>query len=205
MYPVSQAADITAFKATLVPVGGDQLPMIEQTNELVRKFNHIAGRPVLVECKELLSAVPRLSGVDGKSKMSKSLGNAIALGASADEIKKAVNRMYTDSGHLRVEDPGQVEGNVVFEFLDVFEPDTETLHELKAQYRRGGLGDGVLKKRLLGHLHALLAPIRADRARFAADKGEVLRILKEGTLAARSAAATTVSEVKHSLGLNYFH
>lgn len=204
VYPVSQAADITAFKATLVPVGDDQLPMIEQTNELVRKFNSTVEKGVLVECKAVLSAVTRLPGIDGKAKMSKSLGNSIALGASPDEIKKAVNLMYTDSNHLKVSDPGQVEGNVVFSFLDAFESDVAKLDELKAHYRRGGLGDGVLKKLLNEHLQATLAPIRAERARFGQDRGEVLRILKAGTEAARATAAETLAEVKGALGLSYF-
>ena len=204
VYPVSQAADITAFKATLVPVGEDQLPMIEQTNELVRKFNSTVGQQVLVECKEVLSSVGRLPGIDGKAKMSKSLGNAIALGASPDEIKKAVNRMYTDPNHLRIEDPGQVEGNVVFAFLDAFEPDTAKLSELKEHYRRGGLADSVLKRLLNEHLQALLGPIREERQRFGADRGEVLAMLRRGTERAREAAGRTLSEVKKALGLNYF-
>ena len=132
MYPVSQAADITAFKATQIPVGDDQLPMIEQTNELVRRFNHTVNQPVLVECAAVLSHTPRLPGIDGKAKMSKSLGNAIALNASPDEISKAVKNMYTDPDHLRVTDPGRVEGNVVFAFLDAFEPDLAHVEELKA-------------------------------------------------------------------------
>ena len=204
VYPVSQAADITAFKATLVPVGDDQLPMIEQTNELVRKFNSTVDRRVLVECEAVLSTVSRLPGIDGKAKMSKSLGNAIALGASPDEITKAVNLMYTDPNHLRVDDPGQVEGNVVFAFLDAFEPDTVKLDELKAHYRRGGLGDSVLKRRLNDHLQQLVRPIREERKRLAADRAEVLSILRRGTEKAREAAGRTLSEVKAALGLNYF-
>jgi tryptophanyl-tRNA synthetase len=204
-YPVSQAADITAFKATLVPVGDDQLPMIEQTNELVRKFNSTVDRQVLVECEAVLSSVTRLPGVDGKAKMSKSLNNSISLGASADDIKKAVNRMYTDPNHLRVEDPGQVEGNVVFAFLDAFEPDRNALEELKAQYRHGGLADSVLKRRLNEHLQALLEPIRERRQHFAGDRGEVMNVLRRGTEKAREVAGRTVSEVKSALGLNYFN
>ena len=204
VYPVSQAADITAFKATLVPVGDDQLPMIEQTNELVRKFNVTVGRDVLVEAKAVLSSVTRLPGTDGKAKMSKSLGNSIALGASADEISKAIKMMYTDPKHLRVDDPGQVEGNVVFSFLDAFEPDTARVDELKAHYRRGGLGDSVLKKMLNERLQEVIAPMRAERERFGADRGEVLNILRRGTDKAREAAAQTLHEVKAALGLNYF-
>ena len=204
VYPVSQAADITAFKATLVPVGNDQLPMIEQTNELVRKFNNVVDRQVLVECKEVLSEVGRLPGIDGKAKMSKSLGNSIALGASAAEIKQAVQRMYTDPNHLRVEDPGQVEGNVVFSFLDAFDPDRAALEELKQHYRRGGLGDSVVKRRLEGLLQELLGPIRERRQQLEQDRGEVLAILRRGTERAREVAAQTVSEVRAALGLNYF-
>ncbi len=203
-YPVSQAADITAFKATLVPVGDDQLPMIEQTNELVRKFNNAVEKQVLVECQAVLSPVARLPGIDGRAKMSKSLGNAIQLGASADEIKAAVNRMYTDPNHLRVDDPGQIEGNVVFAFLDAFEPDRQALQELKDHYQRGGLGDSVLKRRLNDHLQDLLAPIREQRQQYASDRGGVLQMLKQGTERAREAAAETLSEVKAALGLHYF-
>jgi len=195
VYPVAQAADITAFKATLVPVGDDQLPMIEQTNELVRKFNTLVNKEVLVECKALLSQVTRLPGIDG---------NAIALGASPDEIKKAVKQMYTDCNHLRIDDPGEIDGNVVFSMLDAFEQDRVMLAELKAKYRRGGLGDGVLKRRLEDHLQELLAPIRERRQLFAADRQEVLAILKQGTDRARETAARTVGEVKRALGLNYF-
>src|SRR5450830_1902409 len=204
VYPVSQAADITAFKATLVPVGDDQLPMIEQTNELVRKFNATVEREVLVEAKAVLSSVTRLPGTDGKAKMSKSLGNSIALGATPDEIKQAVQRMYTDPNHLRVADPGQVEGNVVFSFLDAFEPDRLALEELKQHYRRGGLGDSVLKRRLDGHLQALLEPIRTRRQEWEKERGEVQAILRRGTERARAVAAQTVSEVRGALGLNYF-
>lgn len=203
-YPVSQAADITAFKATVVPVGEDQLPMIEQANELVRRFNHTVGKNVLVESCAQLSRVARLPGIDGKSKMSKSLGNAIALGASPDDIKKAVNAMYTDSNHLRVADPGQVEGNVVFDFLFAFQPEGLDVDALAAQYRAGGLGDSVLKRQLNEHLQALLAPIRTERERFARDKGAVMAVLKEGTRVAREAAAQTVGEVRAALGLTYF-
>ncbi|MCA1324611.1 tryptophan--tRNA ligase [Herbaspirillum sp. alder98] len=203
-YPVSQAADITAFKGQLVPVGSDQLPMIEQTNELVRKFNATVEREVLVECKEVLSDMARLPGIDGKAKMSKSLGNAIQLGSSADEIKQAVHRMYTDPNHLRVADPGQVEGNVVFTFLDAFDPDRAAVEELKDHYRRGGLGDSVVKRRLEGILQELIAPIRERRQHFAQDRGEVLAMLKRGTERASAVAAQTMSEVNAALGLNYF-
>lgn len=203
-YPVSQAADITAFKATHVPVGDDQLPMIEQTNELVRRFNNTVDRPVLVECEALLSPVTRLPGIDGKAKMSKSLGNAIALGATPDEITKAVNSMYTDPNHLRVSDPGQVEGNVVFAFLDAFEPDTQKVDELKSRYRQGGLGDSVVKRVLNERLQSLIEPIRARRRELENDRAEVLAILRHGTMRAREVAGATLSEVKRALGLTYF-
>jgi len=180
-YPVSQAADITAFRASIVPVGEDQIPMIEQTNELVRRFNATVNTEVLVECSAMISSVGRLPGIDGKAKMSKSLGNAIGLSATPDEISQAVKRMYTDPNHLRVDDPGMVEGNVVFAFLDAFEPDRERVAELKAHYQRGGLGDSVVKRLLDERLQALIAPIRERRLQFAADRGEVLAILKRGT------------------------
>src|SRR5690349_1757172 len=156
-YPVSQAADITGFRATLVPVGEDQLPMIEQTNEIVRRVNRLAGASVLPECRALLSSTPRLPGVDGR-KASKSLGNAIPLSATTDEIRRLVGAMYTDAQHLRASDPGHVEGNVVFAYLDAFDPDTAAVEALKARYRHGGLGDVVLKRRLEEVLEKVIAP-----------------------------------------------
>ena len=148
VYPVSQAADITAFKADLVPVGEDQLPMIEQTNEIVRHFNRIYQTDVLVECQALVPQIARLPGTDGKPKMGKSLGNCIYLSDSADEIAKKVKGMYTDPNHLRVEDPGKVEGNPVFIYLDAFDSDRQEVERLKAHYQRGGLGDSAVKKYL---------------------------------------------------------
>lgn len=204
VYPAAQAADIAAFKATLVPVGEDQLPMIEQANELVRRLNAVVGRPVLVECEALLSTVTRLPGIDGKAKMSKSLGNAIALGASPDDIRRAVRMMYTDPNHLRVADPGQVEGNVVFALLDAFDEDRPGLEALKAHYRQGGLGDSVVKRRLEERLQTLLAPIRAHRQQLAGDMGHVREVLRQGTRAAREVAAGTVGQVRRALGLSYF-
>jgi tryptophanyl-tRNA synthetase len=203
-YPASQAADITAFKASLVPVGEDQIPMIEQTNEIVRRFNRIAGRDILVEAKALVPEVGRLPGIDGKAKMSKSLGNTINLGASADEISAAVKQVYTDPLHLKVSDPGHLEGNVAFLYLDAFDPDKEGLQAMKEHYVRGGLGDSVVKKRLEGILQELLGPIRARREEFAKDKGQVMQILKEGTAKAREVAAQTTDEVRKALGLSYF-
>lgn len=203
-YPAAQAADITAFRATVVPVGEDQIPMIEQTNEIVRRFNASVGQEILVECKAVVPKVGRLPGFDGKAKMSKSLGNALPLGASPDAIRQAVKMMYTDPNHLRVEDPGQVEGNVVFTYLDAFEPDTAMVEDLKARYRRGGLGDMVIKKQLEARLQALLEPIRTRRENYARDPAQVMAILKDGTARAREAAAQTLDDVKRAMGLNYF-
>lgn len=203
-YPASQAADITAFKAVLVPVGEDQVPMIEQTNEIVRRFNRVAGRDVLVEAKALVPELGRLPGIDGKAKMSKSLGNTINLGASADEIRAAVKKVYTDPLHLRVEDPGHLEGNVAFIYLDAFDQDQAGLAEMKARYTAGGLGDSVVKKRLEACLQEMLAPMRARREEFAKDKGAVMQMLKDGTDTAREVAARTTDEVRAALGLKYF-
>ena len=203
MYPVSQAADITIVKGTIVPVGEDQLPMIEQTNEIVRSFNRIYGVNLFPEAKALVSKVGRLAGLDGKAKMSKSLGNAIFLSDDVDTLKKKVMSMYTDSGHLRVEDPGQVEGNMVFEYLDVFDADKEKVSELKHQYRHGGLGDVKLKMYLFQVLNDLLTPIRIKRAELACDKEAVLKILMQGTKQVRKVAQQTMNEVRQAMHLNY--
>ncbi len=200
-YPVAQAADITAFKATLVPVGEDQLPMIEQSNEIVRRINRQVGREVLLEAQALVPAVGRLPGIDGKSKMSKSAGNAIPLSASPDEIATAVRQMYTDPTHLRVSDPGHVEGNVVFNYLDAFDEFPGEVDELKAHYRRGGLGDMVVKRRLEKRLQALLAPIRERRADFAARPDVVMDVVRDGTERARAVTQATFEEVRAALGL----
>lgn len=203
VYPVSQAADITAFKADLVPVGEDQLPMIEQTNEIVRHFNRIYNCNVLVEAEALIPPVARLPGIDGKAKMGKSLGNAIYLSDSADAVAKKVKGMYTDPGHLKVEDPGKVEGNPVFIYLDAFDPDKEAVARLKAHYQRGGLGDSVVKKRLLDVLQAFLEPIRTRRAEYAKDPAAVMEILFKGTAASESVAAATLAEVRQAMFLDY--
>ena len=203
-YPISQAADITAFRATLVPVGDDQLPMLEQTNEIVRKLNSVAGEEILVECKPLISDTPRLPSVDGQNKMSKSLGNAIILGADEKAISKAVKAMYTDPNHLRVEDPGRVEGNVVFTYLDAFHPDKSEVEAMKQRYRRGGLGDGVTKKILEGCLQELLAPIRQRRETYLADKAQLIEILRHGTEAANAEANQVLTAVKSAFGLKLF-
>jgi len=203
-YPVSQAADITAFKANLVPVGSDQLPMIEQAVEIVRSFNRTYGCSVLVEPKPLLSTAPRLPGTDGKGKMGKSLGNAIFLGDSADAVRDKVKKMYTDPGHLRADDPGKVEGNPVFDYLDAFDPDKAGLDAMKAHYSRGGLGDVAVKRRLLDVLMPELDAIRARRMEFAQDPAQVMSILRQGSEKARAVAARTLSEVRKAMKTDYF-
>jgi tryptophanyl-tRNA synthetase len=200
-YPVSQAADITAFRATLVPVGDDQVPMIEQTNEIVRAVNRLGSTPILPECRALLSSTPRLPGVDGR-KASKSLGNAIPLGATTDEICRLVRAMYTDPGHVRASDPGQVEGNVVFAYLDAYDPDPTTVSELKERYRGGGLGDVALKRRLEGVLEAFVAPIRARRAELARDRAYVMDVLRAGSERAGATTAAVLREVRGVFGLD---
>ncbi|AYG61421.1 tryptophan--tRNA ligase [Rhizobium jaguaris] len=203
-YPVAQAADITAFKATLVPVGEDQAPLIEQTNEIVRRLNRQVGRDVLPEAEAMIPMVGRLPGIDGKAKMSKSQGNAIPLSASPDDIRQAVRGMFTDPDHLRAVDPGKVEGNVVFTYLDAFAEDKDFVEELKARYRKGGLGDMVVKRQLENILQALLAPIRERRKRFAGDPGYVLDMLRQGTLRAKERTEATFAELRAALGLFTF-
>ena len=205
IYPVSQAADITAFKADTVPVGEDQLPMIEQTREIVRSFNSIYG-DVLVEPEAVLpsSNAGRLPGTDGKAKMSKSIGNCIYLSDDADTIKKKVMSMYTDPNHIRVEDPGQVEGNTVFTYLDVFATDKNTVEEMKEHYRRGGLGDMKVKKYLNEVLQAELEPIRNRRIELEKDMDAIYAMLKDGSDKARAVAANTLKEVREAIGLEYF-
>ncbi len=204
VYPVSQAADITAFKANLVPVGDDQLPVIEQAVELVRKFNRLYKTEVLVEPEAVLSTIARLPGVDGKAKMSKSLGNAIFLGDQPDEVAKKVKGMFTDPNHLRVEDPGKVEGNPVFTYLDAFGEDKPKIEELKEHYQRGGLGDSVVKKYLLDQLLAFLEPIRKRREEYAKDPQAVMHILAQGTEVAKATADATLQEVRAAMGIDYF-
>ncbi len=199
-YPVSQAADITAFHATLVPVGEDQLPMIEQTNEVVRRVNRIAGQDVLRECRALLSSTPRLPGVDGR-KASKSLGNAVPLVASPEEIRRLVRAMYTDPGHVRASDPGRVEGNVVFAYLRAFDPAQEEVDALEAHYRRGGLGDATLKRRLEGVLEATIAPMRERRAALAADRTRLRAILADGNARGRAETDAMLRAVRRVFSL----
>jgi len=203
IYPVSQAADITAFKAEIVPVGEDQLPMIEQTNEIVRHFNNTYKKQVLVEAKALIPKIARLPGIDGGAKMSKSIGNCIYLKDSSDAVAKKVKGMYTDPGHLRVEDPGKVEGNPVFTYLDAFDPDIAAVAGLKAHYQRGGLGDSVVKKRLNEVLQAFLDPIRTRREEFAKDPKEVINILLKGSADAAKVASSTLKEMKKVMYLDY--
>lgn len=214
-YPISQAADITAFKATTVPVGEDQAPMIEQTREIVHKFNSVYGE-TLVMPDILLpdnKACMRLPGIDGKAKMSKSLGNCIYLSDSEEDIKKKIMSMFTDPNHLRVEDPGNVEGNPVFIYLDAFckdehfekyLPDYKNLDELKAHYTRGGLGDVKVKRFLNNVIQDELRPIRERRQEFAKDIPAVYRILEEGSKKAEAKAAQTLAEMKRSMKINYF-
>lgn len=204
IYPISQAADITAFKAELVPVGDDQIPMIEQTVEVVRKFNRLYNCSVLVEPEAVISTIARLPGIDGKAKMSKSLGNAIFLSDSPDIVTQKVKGMYTDPGHLRVSDPGKVEGNPVFTYLDAFGLDKAKIAEMKEHYQRGGLGDSVVKKYLLDVLQAFLDPIRNRREQLAKDPKAVMNILWKGTEVASQVANQTLIEVRDAMGINYY-
>lgn len=202
-YPVSQAADITAFKATVVPVGEDQKPMIEQTNEIVRNFNRLYNTETLVECRAEIPKFARLPGTDGQAKMGKSLNNAIYLGDEVEVLKKKIKQMYTDPNHLKVEDPGQVEGNPVFTYLDAFGTDLKKIQELKDHYARGGLGDSLVKNYLFEVLNTFLTPIREKRAEYAKDKGEILRLLMEGSKKAYEKAEETLQEVKKVMCLDY--
>ena len=215
-YPISQAADITAFRATAVPVGEDQLPMLEQCKEIVHKFNSVYGE-TLTEPQIILpsnKACLRLPGIDGKAKMSKSLGNCIYLAEEPEDIKKKVMSMFTDPNHLRVEDPGKVEGNPVFIYLDAFSkdedfakyfPDYKNLAEMKEHYERGGLGDMKCKKFLNNVMQEFLAPIRARREEYEKDKEQLIEILKKGTQRAIEVSNETVSEIRNAIGINYFN
>lgn len=214
-YPVSQAADITAFNANIIPVGDDQLPMIEQTREIVRSFNNLYGE-TLIEPKAVLPASEkcyRLVGTDGKAKMSKSLGNCIYLSDEPDEIKRKVFSMYTDPDHIHIEDPGKVEGNTVFTYLDVFSkvehfekylPEYKNLDELKAHYTRGGLGDMKIKKFLNNIIQELLLPIRERRKELEKNPEAIFEILRAGTEKARKSAQVNLRALKTSMGINYF-
>ena len=214
-YPISQAADITAFKATTVPAGEDQMPMVEQTKEIVHKFNSVYGE-TLVDPKILLpenEACLRLPGIDGKAKMSKSLGNCIYLSDTEEDVHAKIMEMYTDPLHIKVSDPGHIEGNTVFTYLDAFSrpehfeeymPDYANLDELKEHYRKGGLGDVKIKRFLNNVMQEELSPIRARRAEFEKDIPEVYNILKKGSDVARETAAQTLSEVKRAMKIDYF-
>ena len=206
IYPVSQAADITAFKATVIPVGDDQEPMLEQTREIVRSFNRTYETDVLVEPEGYFppAGQGRLPGLDGNAKMSKSLGNAIYLSDTEKELKQKVMSMYTDPNHIHVEDPGQVAGNMVFTYLDVFDPDTKKVAELKEQYQAGGLGDVKIKNYLFEVLNNELAPIRARREELAQDKDAIYQMLLAGSEKANLVANQTLAEVRAAIGLNYF-
>lgn len=202
MYPVSQVADITVVKGSIVPVGADQLPMIEQTNEIVRSFNRIYG-DIFPEVQAMVPKTGRLPGINGQEKMSKSLGNAIYLSDDVDTLKKKVMSMYTDPNHIRIEDPGQVEGNMVFTYLDVFDDNKDYVQELKNQYQAGGLGDVKIKKYLLEVLDAKLAPIREKRMELSQNKQAVMDILLQGTQSVRIVAQETMKQVKEAMHLRY--
>ena len=203
-YPVSQASDITAFGAEVVPVGDDQLPLLEQTNEIVRRFNRIYNTNILKECKAYLSTCSRLVGTDGNAKMSKSLGNTIYLKDEPDVIRQKVMSMYTDPNHIKIEDPGKVEGNVVFTYLDIFDNDKEEIEELKNQYRKGGLGDVKLKRRLIDDLVSLLEPFQRVRREYENNMDEVYKIVKNSNEIARARAAETLKKVREAIGVDYF-
>ena len=214
-YPVSQAADITLFEATLIPTGEDQQPMIEQTNEIVRKFNNLYGE-VLHECKVMLpenASCLRLPGTDGKAKMSKSLGNCIYLSDSSEVIKQKVMSMYTDPNHIKVSDPGNIEGNTVFTYLDAFVtiehfekylPEYNNLDELKDHYRRGGLGDMKIKNFLYNVIEDVIGPIRARREELSKNPEYIYKVLEEGTKEARKVAKENIKKFKEAMKINYF-
>ncbi len=202
-YPVSQAADITAFQAELVPVGDDQLPLIEQTNEIVRHINYHFNTDIMKECKPILSKITRLPGTDGNAKMSKSLNNCIYLSDDEKTVSKKIMNMFTDPNHLRVEDPGKVEGNPVFTYLDAFDPNKDELEEWKAHYRRGGLGDVKVKRRLEKVLQAELATIRERRKQFEEKPDQIMEMLFESSKKARVIAQENLNQLKTVLGINY--
>jgi len=205
MYPVSQTADIAVVKGKFVPVGHDQLPMIEQANEILHDFNRIYQQEIFPKIEAITKEnTGRLPGIDGKNKMSKSLGNAIFLSDSEDQVAKKVMKMYTDPNHIHVVDPGNVEGNVVFIYLDIFDQNKDEVENLKLHYQKGGLGDVVIKKRLIDVLNNFLEPIRKKRAEFAKDPEKVMEILKVGTEKTRQAAGETMQEVRSAMKLQYF-
>jgi tryptophanyl-tRNA synthetase len=203
MHPISQAADILFCKTTIVPVGEDQKPMIEQTNEIVDSFNRFYGK-TFDHVKHLIGDTPRLIGIDGNSKMGKSLNNAIYLSDSREVISTKVMNMYTDPNHIHIEDPGKVEGNVVFTYLDIFDPDKNELSLLKKQYQNGGLGDVVIKKRLIDILDNIIKPIREKRELLSKNPDEIINIIREGTNKARLIAKETMIEVRKAMKINYY-
>ena len=202
-YPVTQAADILFCKSNLIPVGEDQLPVIEQVNEIVDDFNRFYGE-TFSRVKHLVGDTPRLLGIDGNVKMGKSLNNAIYLSDTKEEISKKVMGMYTDPDHIHVEDKGKVEGNVVFAYLDIFDTNKSEVEDLKTQYKKGGLGDVVIKKRLIDILESIISPIREKRLELAKNPEKVMKILEEGTNEARKIAKETMAEVKKVIKINYF-
>jgi tryptophanyl-tRNA synthetase len=202
VYPISQAADILSVKADLVPVGADQLPMIEQTNDVGQRFNRLY-KPVFKKVSALVGDFPRLVGTDGKNKMSKSLDNCIYLSDSKKEITRKVMSMFTDPGHIRVNDPGKVKGNTVFVYLDAFDPEKKAMAALKKQYQKGGLGDVILKKRLIGVLENLIGPMRSRRRELEKNQSYVKKVLKTGTARARARAGKTLKEVRRAMRIDY--
>lgn len=202
-YPISQAADILFCKSNIIPVGEDQLPVLEQVNEIVDDFNRLYGQ-TFNRVEHLVGDIPRLMGTDGNVKMGKSLNNAIYLSDSLEEITKKVMSMYTDPNHIHVNDPGKIDGNVVFAYLDIFDKNKEELVELKKQYKKGGLGDVVIKKRLISILEDFINPIRTKREELAKNPNLVMKILEEGTVKAQAVAKETMAEVKKALKINYF-
>lgn len=202
-YPISQTADILFCKGNIVPVGIDQMPVIEQANDIVKKFNTMYKTEVFSKINGVVSEVPRLVGIDGNAKMSKSLGNCIYLSDSNEEIEKKVMQAYTDPNHLKIEDPGQVEGNVVFNYLDIFDNNKEEVAELKNQYQKGGLGDVVLKKRLIKVLIDIISPIRSKREELAKNPESIIEIIKKGNERANETAEETMKEVRKVLKIDY--
>jgi tryptophanyl-tRNA synthetase len=203
MYPVSQAADILFAHATMIPVGTDQLPMIEQTNEIADTFNRFYGQ-TFSHVKAITSDTARLPGLDGKAKMSKSLGNAIYLSDDRDTLSKKVMQMYTDPNHIHVEDPGEVKGNVVFQYLDIFDPNKGEVEELKKQYKKGGLGDVLIKKRLIEVLDALLTPLREKRKYFEKNPELVNKIIEDGVEQVRIIAEASMEDIRKKMKIDYF-
>jgi tryptophanyl-tRNA synthetase len=204
VYPISQAADILIFQPTHIPVGEDQIPMIEQTNEIARSFNVIYKKELFSDVTPVVPKIARLMGIDGKAKMSKSLNNGIFLSDSKEIIDEKIRQMYTDPAHIKVSDPGSIEGNVVFSYLDIFDPNKQELEELKIHYQKGGLGDMVLKKRLSAFLNEFLDPIREKRIQYEKEKNMIWDIVFTGTKKAQTVAHKTMEKVKEAMKISYF-